>query len=1044
MKRIITLLVLLVSMSGYTMIEPYSLGSSNHTNLLNASGNIYSYFGNNYYWSWPDCRNTDGSSPEQPSSVFLGDNATFGHESWSTVDGNYPKWRVFIHTGTDINNGIPGNWSGTSNIEHKTNISARFTSVGTWYWGFEVDYSTDGSKWYCRNNSSWSGMWGSPTSNLTITVNALNNPATYSAAVNSSNPSTQIDLSWTKDAQSHNVMILRKKSTASWTEPTQGNVYTVGNTIGAATVVYNGSGTSFTDNVNSSTSYDYKFYSENYSYYSSGVSPSTVTTNTATTDRFRSKTTGNWNSATTWESSYDNSFWITATTYPGADCYVASVESGHVVSLSADAAVKNATIKNGGTLNLGSYTLTLAAGGSLSNQSTGTFNSGTGTLYYYGAGGGSILTIGGNLSFNNVTVENGGINFGSSSTVTGTFTIKNFGWVETNGPAYSSGSTLVYAPGGTFTVASEWNSPDNVSVSNNTEIDFTGDWDPVIYSNLIIESGSTVKLSSTTGADLFVKGNFTNQGTFNSNNREVVFNGTGIQEINGSSATTFSYLRVNNAAGITMNSSNPVTVTDRLAVDAGQITIPPLRALTVSGLTQNNTGNSCITVKSDATGTGSLIHNTAGIKGTIERYITGSADPHAMMYHFVSVPLDTANASYSGLFEGSYLFYFREDTNYWKGLGSPLYTPLDETRGYLIYYILGNSTTYTFEGNMNYTSFTPHLESHATSSTDYTHGWNLIPNPFPSAINWDASGWTKTDIGGSVYLWPAGVSSDAANYCIWNGTSGTGNPPPSGYIPSGQSFFVHASSTLPSLVIPASAKAHNKQAYYKNGAEIVPNLLRMRVFGTDSTTSDDLIVHFREDATSTFDNEFDAFKLTGGYKAPQLSTITSDGINVAINSLPLVSGQQIVPVKLKYYTPAQLKFTFEGIENFEHQPTIFLEDKLENRLIDLTVQPEYTFDYSTNDTARFNLIFTDYTGTEKHETSSFNAYQLNDKIRILYPELSGNKATVRIFDMTGKLISSNSLVFEDVVSVNAPAVPGVYVIQVLSGNKALSRRIVIL
>lgn len=947
----------------------------------------------------------------------------------------------------------------------------QFTSTGTFYVvGRSKTNSSDPWTFADENTATNETTLTCSTSSGNcpyFTVNALNTPTSYSAALNGTNPSTQIDLSWTKDAQAHNVMILRKKSTDSWTEPTQGAAYSVGNTIGAATVVYNGSGTSFTDNVNSSTGYDYKFYSENWSYYSGGVTSGTITTNTNITDHFRSKATGNWNSSSCWESSYDGSYWINATEYPGANSYVVSIYN--LITLSEDASAKNIAIHSGGTLDISSYTLNLGSDGStgyLSINGGGTFNcnagtlsikhknsqltnnggtfiSGTGKVNFYGDGSvGNYAIFGGTLNFYDVEIQNGGIDFGSASTISGTLTIKNNGYVQTNAPTYTSGSTLVYNTGGAFTVTTEWNSPYNVTVTNNTEIDFDGAWDRYILANLLIESGSKVKLSNTFGADLYIKGNFTNQGIFDPNSREVIFEGTGIQEIDGSSATTFSYLRINNSAGVVLNSSSTVTVNDRLAVDAGTVTINPLKAFTVTGLTENNTGNSCIIIKSDATGTGSLIHNTADIKGNIERYITGSTDPHKMMYHMASIPMDTANASYSGLFEGSYLFYFREDTNYWKGLGSPLYTPLDETRGYLVYYILGDNITYSFDGKMNYTAFTPHLESHVTSPTDKYHGWNLVPNPFPSALNWDESGWTKTDIDGSIYFWPAGTDYYTGVYSSWNGTIGTGTPTGTRYIPVGQAFFVHASTTAPALVIPNSAKVHSTQAYYKNGEEILPNALRL--ICSDNFAHDDLVVHFREDATSAFDTQCDAYKLIGGSKVPQISTTTDDGIRAAINSLPLASGQQVVPVNLNYYQAAQLKFTASGMENFEHQPTIYLEDKLENKLIDLNLQPEYTFDYNTTDTARFNLIFTDYTNNEKHEASSFNAYQQNEMIRILYPELRGNKATVRIYDMTGKLVSTNSLVFEDVVSVKAPAVPGVYVIQIQSGNKAMSKRIVIL
>ena len=73
-------------------------------------------------------------------------------------------------------------------------------------------------------------------------------------------------------------MIVRKKSTDSWTEPTQGAAYAVNDAIGAGVVVQNGVGTSLNNTgLDAGTTYDYKFYSENYSYYSLGVTASATT-----------------------------------------------------------------------------------------------------------------------------------------------------------------------------------------------------------------------------------------------------------------------------------------------------------------------------------------------------------------------------------------------------------------------------------------------------------------------------------------------------------------------------------------------------------------------------------------------------------------------------------------------------------------------------------------------------------------------------------------------------------------------------------------------
>ncbi len=351
-----------------------------------------------FAWNWPQCRNTNGCSPEQPTTIFLGDQKDFGCESWSTVNGKWPKWRVVINKSADIHNGINGSWSGYSNVDHKINTSPRFTSTGIWYWGMQVEYTDAGTTtgWYCHNNTSWDNMWGTPTSNLSVIVSPLNNPETQAA---SSASGSQINLSWAKDAQNHNVMIVRKLSSDSWTEPTQGTAYSVGQNIGSGVVVYNSNGITFSDTqLSASTAYDYKLYSENYSYYSTGVTASATTCPASqVNDYFRSKASGNWSNTATWESSSDNVNWLSATLVPGGAAKAITILSGHTVTLDQDVSVTLLTINSGAAFIAGeasprilaATTLNVNAGARLTNNgnlTATTFNilsdatNGTGTF----------------------------------------------------------------------------------------------------------------------------------------------------------------------------------------------------------------------------------------------------------------------------------------------------------------------------------------------------------------------------------------------------------------------------------------------------------------------------------------------------------------------------------------------------------------------------------------------------------------------------------------------------------------------------------------
>jgi hypothetical protein len=141
-------------------------------------------------------------------------------------------------------------------------------------------------------------------------------------------------------------MVVRKKSTDSWTEPNQGTAYSAGNSIGSGTVVYNGSGTSYQNTgLTSSTSYDYKFYSVNNDYYSAG-SITNASTASLSSDYFRSKTTGSWNSNSTWESSNNNSDWVNSTITPTTTNV--AILSSHTVSITENLSISSLTINSGG------------------------------------------------------------------------------------------------------------------------------------------------------------------------------------------------------------------------------------------------------------------------------------------------------------------------------------------------------------------------------------------------------------------------------------------------------------------------------------------------------------------------------------------------------------------------------------------------------------------------------------------------------------------------------------------------------------------------
>ena len=85
------------------------------------------------------------------------------------------------------------------------------------------------------------------------------------------------------------------------------------------------------------------------------TSPSfTVTQGTAASDYFRSKTSGNWNSTSTWESSSNNSTWMSATLTPTSSANTITILNTHTVTVSAPVTVDQLVVNTGGQITVSS------------------------------------------------------------------------------------------------------------------------------------------------------------------------------------------------------------------------------------------------------------------------------------------------------------------------------------------------------------------------------------------------------------------------------------------------------------------------------------------------------------------------------------------------------------------------------------------------------------------------------------------------------------------------------------------------------------------
>lgn len=484
--------------------------------------------------------------------------------------------------------------------------------------------------------------------------------------------------------------------------------------------------------------------------------------------------------------------------------------------------------------------------------------------------------------------------------------------------------------------------------------------------------------------------------------------------------TSANYPVIPAAADITVKS---------LTINAGSVTVSPTAKLTVTNTLANTMGNDGLVIKSDASGTGSLIHNTADVAGTVERYISGSAILTANLYHQVSVPLASSSNPTSNLFLDSYLYDFTESSSVWHSLGESTTTPLDVDKGYLIYYP-NTSHTYTFAGTLRAGTVSPSI-----SFTDGDHGLNLVPNPYPSAIDWTLT--TKANLADAIWIW----NSAFQNYGAYGTETGTGTSATTKYIAVGQSFFVRADATAPAFTMENADRVHNAQAFLKN-TQTIENQLHLTADGNHSR--DEIVLAFN-DKWSAATESADVSKMYGSEGSPQLNTVASDGSKLSIDARQLTDGDVIVPLNFSLTETTAVTFTASGLETFNAGTPILLEDLMLNTTTDLRSNPVYTFSHSAGDTEnRFRLVFNVTTAINKQTgITQGRIFVDGGMLHIDIAGMQQAKATIALYDATGRRLSSQTEVILGQVQIAAPSAAGMYIVRVTGSNKTFTAKVVV-
>ena len=462
-----------------------------------------------------------------------------------------------------------------------------------------------------------------------------------------------------------------------------------------------------------------------------------------------------------------------------------------------------------------------------------------------------------------------------------------------------------------------------------------------------------------------------------------------------------------------------------LTINSGaSLKIGPGKALNVNG---NITNNGTFRIRADATGTGSLLHNVNNVNAVVESYISQD------QWHMVSAPI---NDALSAVFTGLYLMEYDESNtdslfdNRWNFITALDYD-LAEGRGFMAWSSSSTTgdATVNYNGTLNNGDLTVSGFSYTPAQPVDERGWNMVGNPFPSAIH-GSTAWSRTNVDGTLYVYDLSV---LGNYTTISISGGTGTHP-TGDIAPGQGFWIKANDAGASLTIPQSERKHSTQQFYKSGTQMDELILSVEGNGY----SDKMIVWFNDNATSDFDSEFDAWKFKGLEAAPQLYSVMGEN-NYTVNTLPFEGEDMTVQVNFEAGAEGLYTLTWSGLDNFNVSGNIILEDKKENKMIDLATLPSYTFGATPNDNNdRFVLHFGSLAqDINETQTTGYDIYSFGSKV---YVKSSGMlNGEVKVVNMLGKTVYSSKMSNTNVFEFNLNVKPGYYLVYT-TGNSGLTTK----
>ena len=348
------------------------------------------------------------------------------------------------------------------------------------------------------------------------------------------------------------------------------------------------------------------------------------------------------------------------------------------------------------------------------------------------------------------------------------------------------------------------------------------------------------------------------------------------------------------------------------------------------------------------------------------------------------------------------------------------------------YMARSNEKLLVFKGNLN-------LGAHPIDvyRNEVTLGWNLVGNPYPTAVNWNLLSRSQSV---ENTFWMRKIAGDEIWY-IYSGETKIGLGIDKPEIPSnhGIQVKVKEDETSGTITFAPAAMIPNSISYMLKSSEKTESapVPYVKIAGVKDNTKDEMAIAFPSDASEGKDI-YDVEKYFSGSSVTSiLELYTNIGdMRSAINGIPYVEEMEI---PLCFVVKQTGNFSIELVTNYTENATVILIDKEQgDKIINLTEIGSYSFDVATtgrNET-RFILKFSgDVVDIETAHTTPINVFTGEKIIFADVPASDENQIEYKLVDISGRLVNNGYLITGTRNTIDV-ATAGVYMLVI--NNKEFS------